>query len=347
MLESLIAFWYGLSVTTHWIICLSLKFVIFFIYMSTPEDEFDTNSRMFRFFRRLVFVFGDFHLLFENVREFIDTFPLCVGWKKKEHKIEDNTIIKEVVPKLQCGDIILHRDSGYLSNIFIGGNLIHAGIVVLGDDGKPDQIVEAISNGVVKRHVTGILRSDYAVVLRPKFNNSKDVIDSQSYIQWLAPNLAGFKYDCLFRFSDSDDIMTIEEALKADQHCSYVNGKSGKFLYPQNRLDNIKKDGIIRLCCTEIPYCLYYKYKDQLGIDLKNSKSFLTKFLHFIGIEAGETKITADMYVEANFDIIWASDSMTPEWCEKRKMSPKYILKIREYWGKDETKRLCIKEKEN
>jgi hypothetical protein len=94
--------------------------------MSSPEDEYDTNSRMFRFFRRLVFLFGDFHLLFENFWELVDTFPLCVGWKKKGHKIDDNVILKEVAPKLEVGDIILHRDSGYLSNLFIGGNLIHA-----------------------------------------------------------------------------------------------------------------------------------------------------------------------------------------------------------------------------
>lgn len=334
MLAELLIFWQSLSVMTHWIICVLLKFIIFFIYMSSPEDEYDTNSRMFRFFRRLVFLFGDFHLLFENFWELVDTFPLCVGWKKKGHKIDDNVILKEVAPKLEVGDIILHRDSGYLSNLFIGGNLIHAGVVVAGEDGKPDQIVEAISEGVVKRHITGILRSDYAVVLRPKFDSEKDKIDSKNHIQWLAPNLVNFKYDCLFRFSDEEDILSIEEALKADQHCSYVNGKSGRNLYPTNRLDKMKKDGIIRICCTELAYIVYYKWKDKLGIDLKNSKNFLTKLLHFIGLDAGETKITADMYVEANFDIVWASSTMTESWCKRRKMSQRYIDKVNSYFKK-------------
>lgn len=301
--------------------------------MSSPRgDKTNGNkSRLFRFWQRLVFFFGDFYWLFTNFKEFKNTFPLIFGWKEKDRKISYNEICKDAIPKLKVGDVILHRDDCIASNLMFGlfsdTAMVHAGIAVAGDDGKVDQVVEAISEGVVKRHVTSILHSDRACILRPKFKNKESKKVALAFVQDVAPKLVGFKYDPLFNFSTKKEWDEIKSAIARDN-------KATSLFLSSHFLKDLKKEGRLRFCCTEICRSLYLDWQDELDLYMVNTKTKFTRLLHFLGLHVGETKFDADMYILANFEIIWCSKEFTVEWAKKQGMNDKYISKLEAYWGK-------------
>ena len=107
--------------------------------------------------RELVFFVGDIRRL--------HSFPY-VTWAIHEHQIDYDEVL-EVLPLIKYGDIGIHRDSGYLSNIAIPGFMKHGWIHA--DDGIVNpKIVEAISEGVVMRSSIYPIFSDYTIILSPK-----------------------------------------------------------------------------------------------------------------------------------------------------------------------------------
>jgi len=231
-------------------------------------------------------------------------FP-WMTWDEKERMIEYNEIHQEAIPKLQPGDIILHRDKGFFSNMWIGGAMIHAGIVA-----ENYQIIEAIKKGVVKRHVTHILRSDYACILRPIFDDrSIEAMAKMEALYW-SEKIIDFPYDVLFDFCGEEERKLIKEHEK-----------------------NAKDHGV-RFCCTEIPYFAYLKYIPSLGVERRRNINFFTWVISFFGLHPGKAVIDADMYIKANFEIIWLSHTFTTEWAQKmKKKDEKFINKIKEYWA--------------
>jgi hypothetical protein len=248
----------------------------------------------FRILRWLIFWVGD-------TRK-ISHFPF-VTWDVHDHKIDLNEVMLEAVPLLQPGDIVLHRDDGFLSNLFIGGAMIHAGIYLGGQ-----QLVEAVSEGVLKRHVGHILYSDRACILRPRFADpearEKAVAEA---IEW-AEKIVDFPYDVLFQF----------------------NGQKERNLVAEHGKGAINKG--VRFCCTEIPYFCYYPHRKELGIKRVRNVNFLTRFLSLFGLSPGRVVIAADMYLSASFDLIWCSRQLTAEWGKKRKLSKECCQYLDAYW---------------
>lgn len=252
--------------------------------------------RAFRAFRWLVFWIGD--------TRHISHFP-WITWDVHEHKIDLNEVMLDAVPLLQPGDIVLHRDDGFLSNLFIGGAMIHAGLYVGGQ-----QLIEALSGGVVKRHVGHILLSDRACILRPRFPQhiSREKAVGEA-IEW-AEKIVGFPYDVLFRF----------------------NGQKERDLVERYGKDAAKKG--VSFCCTEIPYFCYYPYKNALGIKRKRSISWMTKAVSLIGLSPGKAIISADMYITGSFDLIWCSKELTADWGKKRRVTDACHACLTAYWDK-------------
>ena len=155
------------------------------------------------FYRKLIFFFGDIRRL--------HSFPY-VTWAVNEHQIDYDEAL-EVLPLITYGDIGIHRDSGYLSNIAIPGFMKHGWIHV--DDGISDpKIIEAISEGVVMRNPIYPIFSDFTIILSPKNVSEKERKGACKK----AKNVVGEQYDVNFEFD-------IEEEL---QHYTGVNKKDAK-----------------------------------------------------------------------------------------------------------------------
>lgn len=242
----------------------------------------------YKLLRRAVFFFGDLRRLRK--------FPF-VTWDVSEHLI-DYDEIAEAVKHLEVGDIVLHRDSGFASNCFIPGIMIHAGIYV--GNGK---LIEAISEGVKKRHVTHILHSDYAIILRPQLSDRQKAVAVHE-----AERLEGFPYDCLFNFCDEKD-----------------------------REDILNFDKVIPMCCTEIPHFAFMPY--DLHILRRRNVSLITRILNFFGLHPGETVVDADMYVLADTKIIWKSKHFTADFAKKNKCLPEYEKKLRLFEEREAVKK--------
>lgn len=257
-------------------------------------EEKEVNPPIpFRIFRFLVFWVGD-------TRK-IAHFP-WITWDVHEHKMDLNEVMLDALPLLEPGDIILHRDDGYLSNLFIGGAMIHAGVYVGGQ-----QVVEAISEGVLKRHAGHILFSDRACILRPRLAPELKEKAVAEAIEW-ANKIVGFPYDILFDF----------------------NGKKEREMIEQHGKEAARKG--VRFCCTEVPYFCYRSYMAELGIKRRRNVSAATHILSFLGMSPGRAVISADMYFTANFDLIWCSRHFTPAWCKKRRMPESARKVVEAYW---------------
>jgi uncharacterized protein YycO len=244
------------------------------------------RSPLHKLFRKAVFWAGDVRRL--------NTFSY-VTWDAGDYLISLDEVIREAIPKLNMGDIILTRHKGYLSNLFIGGFMIHTGVYV--GDGW---VVEAISEGVVKHHVANILHADYAMILRPKFDTASETEDAIERAVYWAELAVGCEYDELFNF----DVEREREALRKGQ----------------------KKN--IKLACTEVALLCYYDYVDKLGIKLRRNINLFTRVLGWLGLNVGEEVIDADVYVKANFDVIWKSKSITVEDALAHGCGPEYMAKL-------------------
>jgi hypothetical protein len=222
----------------------------------------------------------------------------------------------EVIPQLQPGDVVLHRDDRFgPCNWFIGGLMIHAGIYI-----GNNEIVEAISEGVVRRHVGHILESDYTMVVRP--NNVFSQYARAHVIQDAcvkARSIEGFEYDMLFDFCDAVEFDALQKI---------------KFNFVQSSWREKAKQAGISFCCTEVPYFCYYPVCEILGLFRRRNVSALTKALGWIGLPTGEAVIDADMYVTAHgFDLIWCSSSATLGWATKMRASEAMLSKMTAYWA--------------
>jgi len=235
-------------------------------------------------------------------------FPFIATWSVSEHQIDLNEVMMDAAPLLQPGDVILHRDEGYLSNVFIGGCMIHAGL-----SADNSQVIEAVSDGVVRRHVGHILYSDKACILRPRVcAATKDRAVQRAH------KIVGFEYDPLFQFNAKEELDLVE--------------KHGKKAMDQG----------VRFCCTEVPYFCYFEKADALKVKLRRNVTLLTRFLSFIGVHPGASVVDADIYIAADFDLVWCSRSMTVEWCEDMGASPEVLAKVKDYWGKRRSRTLLV-----
>lgn len=251
----------------------------------------------FKMLRTLVFAIGDL--------KWTGRWPMPFGWQPADPKITLNEVILEALPLLQPGDVILHRDEGFFSNLFIGGVMIHAGLYVGGG-----QLVEAISDGVVKRHAAHILHSDLACILRPKL----DYADKAKAMAW-SEKIIGFPYDYLFDF----------------------NGKWGRDMIIQHGIRSREKG--VRFACTEVPYFCYLEKTADLKIFRRKNVNVVTRMLSLLGMRPGSVVVDADMYFKSDMELVWCSSTMTPAYiskCYGGAIDEAYAYKLDKWW-KDKT----------
>lgn len=236
----------------------------------------------FKIFRRIVFFFGDLR----RIRH----LP-WMTWDVHEHKIDLNEVLIEALPKLEAGDVILHRDDGFASNFFIGGAMVHAGLYI----GK-GQVVEALSEGVVERNAAHILYSDRAIVLRPSVSDRQKAVACAE-----AKSLVGYPYDVLFNFCDEEDRKKI-----------------------------LEEDEVQPFCCTEIPHFVFMPYDlgivRRRNISLFTRLVNLVGLHPGTTVIDADMYVKAQ-----GFDIVWKSKEFTAEWAAVMGCSEDYVKKLRKF----------------
>ncbi len=142
---------------------------------------------------------------------------------------------------IKPGDILIRRFEGYIDKWFIPGYWNHAGIYVGDIDGKPEQVVHAVSEGVMQEDVLNFMRTDHMCILRPKTEENGT---SQEAIE-KAVKVVGSPYDFGFDFKDSNRFSCTE--LVAYCYPGIVKGKKrfGKFTIVADDFRNDEKLEII------------------------------------------------------------------------------------------------------
>lgn len=189
------------------LISLAIVLVVFslgFFYVILTSPELQYHSFWYRLKAKIVFWLGDIRRL--------HSFP-WVTWDVHSHKV-NLTDARRGASLCEPGDIGLHRDEGYLSNLGIPGAFKHAWICV-----GNGEIVEAISEGVVQRDELYPLVTDYAVILRPRGLTAEQVGEAVER----AKGIVGSQYDANFRF----DFEESGRDVGADRFCR--NLKCGSF----------------------------------------------------------------------------------------------------------------------
>ena len=226
-------------------------------------------------------------------------FPFIITWDPVSPAVKGDEV-EAALKHAQPGDVLLVRHDGYLSNKGIGGCMVHAAICVGGD-----YIIEAVSDdegGVRRAHLIDALQADKAMLLRPKYLSKDKIFEALSNIH----EIVGCKYDIYFEFNSEEERLLFE----ADPAISR---------------------GIVKFCCTEVPHFVYIKHIDVLQLYRKANPKFMAKVLRFLGLPVGDKLITADMYIEAEFNIVWASKGCTAKWFEGMGAGEKLVQRVKSY----------------
>lgn len=202
---------------------LSCCFALYKIVMS-PELRY--HSFWYKVKAWLVFNLG-------HIRR-LGFFPFFTSYGYDVHKMtfKDARIGTYVA---RPGDIGIHRDEGFFSNLAIPGGFKHAWVFIDNYD-----CVEAVAEGVLRRDSLTPTYSDYVVILRP-IGTTKPEVDSAVN---KAKNLVGCEYDANFKFDF--------EQMDAEYEKYTKNITAGGFH--------------AAFSCTETAAFSWYHCKDKLGI---------------------------------------------------------------------------------
>jgi hypothetical protein len=244
--------------------------------------------------RQVIFFMGDIKRL--------NAFP-WITWSKHEYLVS----YEELMPALSLikyGDIGLHRDRGYLSNVAIPGFMKHSWIHI--QDGiECPQIMEALSEGVVKRSPVYPMHSDYTIILTPR--ETVDVTDEQRKGACLkAKKIEGKPYDHNFKFDIEEELRYYrgQEPDKAKEHLNTAQEQVQSFDYA--------------FSCTEVVGYAWWHCREELGIFRKN--------------RMGKSVILADTFLNRGWRIKWASQSVTVDAAESMGLyDEESLLLIDEY----------------
>jgi hypothetical protein len=104
---------------------------------------------------------------------------------------------------LQTGDIGLHLEWGAFSNLAIPGFMKHAWIQTNASHSLDRQrIVEATQEGVLEKHPLVPMRSDYVIIVRPRYVDEQDRVRAVQK----ARKICGCKYDVDFKFDIEEEL---------------------------------------------------------------------------------------------------------------------------------------------
>ena len=240
--------------------------------------------------RRLVFFGGDVRRL--------ETFPWAT-WAVEQKKVCYEELL-DALSHIQYGDIGLHRDSGYLSNLAIPGFMKHAWIHV--QDGTVEPVaIEAVSEGVVRRSPLYPMFSDYVIILAPK-----DVTDESRKGACLkAEGIVGVRYDHNFEFDIERELAHyrgVDEVAAADD---------------LKRSQQWIGDYDHGFSCTEVVAYAWWHEREKLRI-----------YRHEYN---GKSVITADTFLHGSWEIRWASQSVTVDAAAKMGLSEEGVELIRQW----------------
>lgn len=90
---------------------------------------------------------------------YLHKYPMWVIYRPGIHKVKGPDV-RKVLDIIKEGDILLRRFDGYLNTIFMPGFFGHAGLYV-GDN----QIIHAVSQGVISEDILNFCRADAICVL--------------------------------------------------------------------------------------------------------------------------------------------------------------------------------------
>ena len=208
----------------------------------------------------------------------INAFPY-VTWAEKKHLVNYDEILA-TLPLIKYGDVGLHRECDYLSNIVIPGFMKHAWIHV--EDGiKKPTIVEAVSEGVISRSALYPMLSDYTIILTPKNATEND----RKGACLKARQLCGHGYDVNFEFD-------IEKELQF-YHCGFRKDAIADL---KEEAKGLKKY-VPTFSCTETVGYAWWHRRESLRLYRKEVKN--------------KSVLLADMFLNGGWDIKWMSKSVT------------------------------------
>lgn len=107
---------------------------------------------------------------------------------------------RKIVKKIRPGDILLRRFEGYVDKWFLPGFWNHAGIFY---GTQKEQVIHALSEGIIQEDVLNFMRTDHIVILRPPQNMVKSALKK-------ARSIVGLEYDFNFDFSNSQKFSCTE-----------------------------------------------------------------------------------------------------------------------------------------
>lgn len=252
-----------------------------------------SSSLTNRTWRAIVFFVGDVKKL--------DAFP-WLTWARHEYLVTFDEILA-ALPRVKYGDIGLHRARGYLSNVFIPGFMKHAWIHV--QDGlETPEIVEALSEGVLRRNAIHPIHSDYTILLTPR--ESAEVTDEERKGACLkAKQLEGARYDDRFEFNIEQELSFYRGARTDEARRHLEIGKEQIRSYH------------IAFSCTEVVAYAWWHRREALGIQRQQHR--------------GKSVILADTFMNRNWRIKWASNSVTADVARSFKLHEEGVSLIEEY----------------
>jgi|SaaInlV_165m_DNA_1040744.scaffolds.fasta_scaffold30864_2 hypothetical protein len=259
-----------------------------------------------KLYRNAVFFIGDVKRL--------DSFP-WITWASNKHKVHFEELL-EALPLIRHGDVGIHRDEGYLSNIAIPGFMKHAWIhtddcfaekgtisVKSSDDlaNNSPMIVEAISEGVVYRSALYPMYSDYAIILRPLEVSTKSCRGACKK----AKGIIGTRYDHNFKFDIENELIYYNGA-----DVSKAKEELGAGLEHMQKYDH-------GFSCTEVVSYAWWHEREKLRLYREKSR--------------GKDIILADSFLNGGFEIVWMSKSITVDCAKKMGLHEEGIEMIKKY----------------
>ena len=100
---------------------------------------------------------------------------------------------REICPLIEPGDILLRRFEGYIDKWLVPGYWNHSGLYV-----GNEQVVHAISEGVVEEDILDFMRTDHLIILR--HSNSDSIFLALDRVK----SIVGSPYDFDFDFKKTN-----------------------------------------------------------------------------------------------------------------------------------------------
>jgi hypothetical protein len=264
--------------------------------MTTAAGSHWLSRAIERLRRKLVFFAGDLRRL--------EAFP-WVTWAVERRAVGFEEILA-ALPLIQYGDVGLHRERGYLSNLAIPGFMKHAWIHV--EDGlERPEIVEAVSEGVLRRSPVYPMFSDYTIILTPAERAAVGEAERKGACK-KAKQIVGATYDVHFEFD-------IEREL------AYYRGKK-----PDDARNHLRlgRKWMQRFhpafSCTEVASYSWWHCREELGI--------------YRATHRGRSVVLADGFLNRGWKIKWMSRSVTLDVARRLGLHEEGVSLIEDYLRK-------------